>query len=439
MLDDATSAVDPTVEAGIHATLRRLMADRTTIVIAHRRSTISLADRIVVVDGRPGPGRGHPRRADGVVPPLRRTPHRGAARRRRGSPARRRPPRAAVTGRRAATARRWPASGVWSPPAGRRRGSLGRAAPVRGRRPTAGISHWPGRCRPTRSSWPRWRPSRRPMTNRESTPRRPPDRTRTSRSDGSCGRSGGCWPSGSALVAVDALAGLAGPALVRAGVARGVEQGSAAGLTAATVAFAAVVLDRLVGPVGRGPVDGAPVRAAALLVAAQGLRPPEPAGARLLRAGDGRADPHPHDQRHRGPVPALPAGDRQPGGQRPHRRRGGGRAVRARLAPGAGRPVRRAAAAGAHRVVPAELRPGLPPHPGQGRRSSWPACRRACPAPGSWPPSPGKTATSRSSGPCPANTSTPASTGTACRPRTSRPSSSSARWPPRWSSPTAPA
>ena len=51
VLDDATSAVDPTVEAEIHATLRRLMADRTTIVVAHRRSTISLADRIVVVDG----------------------------------------------------------------------------------------------------------------------------------------------------------------------------------------------------------------------------------------------------------------------------------------------------------------------------------------------------------------------------------------------------
>ena len=51
VLDDATSAVDSTVEAGIHATLRRLMAQRTTIVIAHRRSTISLADRIVVVDG----------------------------------------------------------------------------------------------------------------------------------------------------------------------------------------------------------------------------------------------------------------------------------------------------------------------------------------------------------------------------------------------------
>ena len=50
VLDDATSAVDPATESAIHATLHRLTADRTTILIAHRRSTLSLADRIAVVD-----------------------------------------------------------------------------------------------------------------------------------------------------------------------------------------------------------------------------------------------------------------------------------------------------------------------------------------------------------------------------------------------------
>ncbi|MFM7225867.1 MAG: ATP-binding cassette domain-containing protein, partial [Actinomycetota bacterium] len=50
LLDDATSAVDARVEEEIHATLRRIAADRTTILIAHRRSTLTLADRIVVVD-----------------------------------------------------------------------------------------------------------------------------------------------------------------------------------------------------------------------------------------------------------------------------------------------------------------------------------------------------------------------------------------------------
>ena len=50
LLDDATSAVDPRVEAEILATLRRLIQGRTTVLIAHRRSTLSLADRIAVVD-----------------------------------------------------------------------------------------------------------------------------------------------------------------------------------------------------------------------------------------------------------------------------------------------------------------------------------------------------------------------------------------------------
>jgi len=50
VLDDATSAIDPRLEAEIHATLRSVMAGRTTLIIAHRRSTLNLADRIVVID-----------------------------------------------------------------------------------------------------------------------------------------------------------------------------------------------------------------------------------------------------------------------------------------------------------------------------------------------------------------------------------------------------
>ncbi len=50
VLDDATSAVDPRVEAEIHTSLREVMAGRTTLLIAHRRSTLQLADRIVVLD-----------------------------------------------------------------------------------------------------------------------------------------------------------------------------------------------------------------------------------------------------------------------------------------------------------------------------------------------------------------------------------------------------
>ena len=50
ILDDATSAIDATIEAQIHATLRQVMAGRTTLLIAHRRSTLQLADRIAVLD-----------------------------------------------------------------------------------------------------------------------------------------------------------------------------------------------------------------------------------------------------------------------------------------------------------------------------------------------------------------------------------------------------
>jgi ATP-binding cassette subfamily B protein len=50
LLDDATSAVDARIEAEIHATLHRVMATRTTLLIAHRRSTLELADRVAVLD-----------------------------------------------------------------------------------------------------------------------------------------------------------------------------------------------------------------------------------------------------------------------------------------------------------------------------------------------------------------------------------------------------
>jgi ATP-binding cassette subfamily B protein len=50
VLDDATSAVDPQIEAEIHGRLKQIMAGRTTLLIAHRRSTLQLADRIAVLD-----------------------------------------------------------------------------------------------------------------------------------------------------------------------------------------------------------------------------------------------------------------------------------------------------------------------------------------------------------------------------------------------------
>ena len=50
VLDDATSAVDPTKEHEIRDALATVMRGRTTIVIAHRPATIELADRVVLLD-----------------------------------------------------------------------------------------------------------------------------------------------------------------------------------------------------------------------------------------------------------------------------------------------------------------------------------------------------------------------------------------------------
>jgi ATP-binding cassette subfamily B protein len=50
ILDDALSAVDTNTETAILGHLRRIMAQRTTILIAHRISTLRDADHIIVLD-----------------------------------------------------------------------------------------------------------------------------------------------------------------------------------------------------------------------------------------------------------------------------------------------------------------------------------------------------------------------------------------------------
>jgi ATP-binding cassette subfamily B protein len=50
VLDDATSAVDPSKEHEIRDAMATVMRGRTTIVIAHRAGTIALADTVVLVD-----------------------------------------------------------------------------------------------------------------------------------------------------------------------------------------------------------------------------------------------------------------------------------------------------------------------------------------------------------------------------------------------------
>ncbi len=50
ILDEATSHLDAVNEAAVRAALELLSRDRTTVVIAHRLSTVRDADQIVVLD-----------------------------------------------------------------------------------------------------------------------------------------------------------------------------------------------------------------------------------------------------------------------------------------------------------------------------------------------------------------------------------------------------
>jgi ATP-binding cassette subfamily B protein len=51
VLDDATSAIDAALEAQILQWMRDEMPGRTTIIVAHRASSLRLADRVVMIDG----------------------------------------------------------------------------------------------------------------------------------------------------------------------------------------------------------------------------------------------------------------------------------------------------------------------------------------------------------------------------------------------------
>lgn len=50
ILDEATSSVDNETEAAIQRSMERIIVGRTTIVIAHRLSTVRNADRIFVLE-----------------------------------------------------------------------------------------------------------------------------------------------------------------------------------------------------------------------------------------------------------------------------------------------------------------------------------------------------------------------------------------------------
>ncbi len=68
ILDEPTSSLDACAESNIFASLRRLMDGRTTIVIAHRLSTVCDADKILVLDGGRIIGEGRHEELQRIVP-----------------------------------------------------------------------------------------------------------------------------------------------------------------------------------------------------------------------------------------------------------------------------------------------------------------------------------------------------------------------------------
>jgi ATP-binding cassette, subfamily B, bacterial len=51
VLDEATSSLDVPTERAVQRALESVLADRTALIIAHRLSTVLIADRVLVVEG----------------------------------------------------------------------------------------------------------------------------------------------------------------------------------------------------------------------------------------------------------------------------------------------------------------------------------------------------------------------------------------------------
>ena len=220
----------PTEEA-IHDALREVMAGRTTLLVAHRRSTLHLADRIVVLDARPGRRAGHPRRARWSAAPLYRRCCPGSTRSVAEAVGDRIEALATLAARRRRPRRRGPGRG--SPAAAaasgpRRAGPLGAArasAPgSAAAAAAAGGSTW--RRRP--SCWPGWPRCRRsatcPTVDLDAESRPDP---RLQPAAGCCASSAGRCCSAWSWSSSTRWPRLAGPVLVKTGIDSGVSAGLA--------------------------------------------------------------------------------------------------------------------------------------------------------------------------------------------------------------------
>ena len=285
------------IEEEIHATLRRIASTRTTILIAHRRSTLSLADRIVVVDKGRVLDTGT---NEELWERCRALPHaalRSGRRRRRD----RREPRSR---RRRRPGRRHHARGVARASTTTNCASAQIAEPRPDREPDRGGARRRRRRRRRHGRRAAWaaRSRRRPSCSRRSTRCRPPTPIPTSTSRSRAGRA----PDFKFLRFLQRYRGwlLVGLAARRARRAVHARRPVARALRhrprrrrrsprrrciAASLRVPRDHALRLVGDVGRRARHGPHLGAAAARAADQGVRPPPAARRRLLRARDGRA------------------------------------------------------------------------------------------------------------------------------------------------------
>ncbi|AMC48699.1 multidrug ABC transporter ATPase/permease [Mycobacterium tuberculosis variant bovis BCG] len=70
IMDDPTSAVDAVIECGIQEVLREAIADRTAVIFTRRRSMLTLADRVAVLDSGRLLDVGTPTRCGSAVPAI---------------------------------------------------------------------------------------------------------------------------------------------------------------------------------------------------------------------------------------------------------------------------------------------------------------------------------------------------------------------------------
>jgi len=248
LLDDATSAVDAKVEQEIQAALRDIMRDRTTLLVAHRRSTLHLADRIVVVDG----GRVVDQGTDAEL--LERCAlYRSMSSGKDETPVEVLAAQVGAASAAALKGTRKAGATAASPRVSFAPASLG---PGLGARSASGRTGWRASLAPTPELLARVA-ALRPVRD---VPR--VDLAAETAADTEfslwrfLGRFRGALGLGLVLVLFDSLASLAGPYLVRAGINNGVVAGSRSALVGASAVFLAVALADLVDSVAETFVTG---------------------------------------------------------------------------------------------------------------------------------------------------------------------------------------